>query len=272
MNKIKSFISSRVGIAVSFTLAVALLLFGSVGGARAALTYYSDTYQSQVQMHDIGVSLVENGNIVSRRDYFYEVADGTWDEHKGVLLANMLSESNGMLRFGQAYKEELAVQNSGNIDTYVRVSIYKYWVDDEGKKVRSMDPALIDLNLVNLVGDNVADADCWIHDEESDTPERTVLYYNQVLPCQNEDGKAITTPIFSDTITIDGNIIEHVKVVEREENGVKYIDKYYDYNGYRFVLEATVDSVQDHNAKAAIKSAWGKTVTIGDDKSLSLNN
>ena len=40
----------------------------------------------------------------------------------------------------------------------------------------------------------------------------------------------------------------------------------YDYNGYQFVLEADVDSVQDHNAQDAILSAWGKEVTINDNQ------
>ena len=47
--------------AVMFVAAMALLLFGSVEGTRAALTYYSETYASRVQMYDIGVSLLENG-------------------------------------------------------------------------------------------------------------------------------------------------------------------------------------------------------------------
>ena len=51
--------------AVMFVAAMALLLFGSVEGTRAALTYYSETYASRVQMYDIGVSLLENGERVS---------------------------------------------------------------------------------------------------------------------------------------------------------------------------------------------------------------
>ena len=50
--------------------ASALLLLGStVGSARAALTYYSENYGIEMSTSNIGVSLVENGNIISSRDY-----------------------------------------------------------------------------------------------------------------------------------------------------------------------------------------------------------
>ena len=45
--------------------------------------------RQQVQMHSIGVSLKENGNIVSCRDY---IADGEWDETTGTLLTGMVGE------------------------------------------------------------------------------------------------------------------------------------------------------------------------------------
>lgn len=34
------------------------------------------------------------------------------------------------------------------------------------------------------------------------------------------------------------------------------------YDGYSFNLDAEVDAVQTHNAKAAIKSAWGVDVSV----------
>ena len=38
------------------------------------------------------------------------------------------------------------------------------------------------------------------------------------------------------------------------------------YNGYTFTLDAEVDEVQTHNAKDAIKSAWGIDVNVNDDE------
>ena len=77
MAKVKKLLRSPVCTAVLFILAAVLLLSGSIAGTRAALTYYSETYTSRVEMYDIGVCLVENGERVSWRDYGRE-ADGRW--------------------------------------------------------------------------------------------------------------------------------------------------------------------------------------------------
>ena len=40
----------------------------------------------------------------------------------------------------------------------------------------------------------------------------------------------------------------------------------YKYNGYTFHIDAEVDAVQTHNAKDAIKSAWGVDINVSDDE------
>jgi len=122
--------ASPIVTAVLFAAAVAMLLGSSIGGTRAALTYYSETYTSRIQMYDIGVSLMENDKEVSWRDYS-SAGDGTWNEHTGELLENMLPEGEE-LTLGKKYQEELKVRNTGTINQYVRVSIYKYWLDPSG--------------------------------------------------------------------------------------------------------------------------------------------
>ena len=57
---------------------------------------------------------------------------------------------------------------------------------------------------------------------------------------------------------------------QTDDNGLTTITTTYEYDGAQFVLEATVDAVQTHNAKDAIKSAWGVDVNISDDGALSL--
>ena len=79
-----------------FAVAVAMLIGSSVGGTKAALTYYSETYTSRIQMYDIGVSLVENEEEVSWRDY-NSAGDGTWNEHTGVLLEHMIPEGESLV-------------------------------------------------------------------------------------------------------------------------------------------------------------------------------
>lgn len=162
MKRIKRFIKSPTATMLAFFLAVGLLLFSTIGGARAALTYFSETYVSRVQTSNIGVTLMENGKAIAKRDY-NEASDGTWDENTGVLLTNMLAKDE-KFKVGQTYKEELSVHNSGTIDQYVRVSIFKYWLKDN-KKDRTLSPDLIDLNLVNIGTD-------WLLDETSGTPDR----------------------------------------------------------------------------------------------------
>ena len=78
-----------------FALAVLLLLGSTVGSTRAALTYYSENYVAKITVDQIGVSLLENGEVVSSRDY----DDDEWrvrtnkvsDATSGELLKNMLA-------------------------------------------------------------------------------------------------------------------------------------------------------------------------------------
>lgn len=257
--------------AALFLVALGLLLGSSIGGTRAALTYYSETYSSRIQMYDIGVSLIENGNKVSWRDYS-SAGDGTWDSNTGTLLENMLSEGE-KLTLGKKYTEELKIRNTGSINQYVRVSIYKYWLppkaedskeegsgaeDPKAEKLRDLSPDLIKLNLVNLGTD-------WIEDEGARTAERTVLYYNKLLYAEGQG--ASETPLFADSLIIDGSIAE--KVSQETSPDGKTITTTYDYDGVSFRIEVEVDAVQEHNAQDAIWSAWGKRVSVGSGGAIS---
>ena len=239
MKKLKKMIASPVTTVAAFAVAAGLLLFSSIGGARAALTYFSDDYAANIQLHEIGVTLVENGAPV-----------------EGELLKGLLAEGEE-LKLGTAYQEQLNVYNSGVINEYVRVSIHKYWLDENGEKIRTLSPELIGLNLVNLGTD-------WLIDQEASTRERTVLYYNKLLASQSE------TPLFADKLTIDGSIADRVGETRETSGGYTTITVIYEYDGARFCIEAKVDGVQEHNAQDAIWSAWGRRVTI-DNGVLSLN-
>ena len=237
MKKLKKMIASPVTTVAAFAVAAGLLLFSSIGGARAALTYFSDDYAANIQLHEIGVTLVENGAPV-----------------EGELLKGLLAEGEE-LKLGTAYQEQLNVYNSGVINEYVRVSIHKYWVDSEGEKIRTLSPELIGLNLVNLGTD-------WIEDEGARTEERTVLYYNKLLYAEGEG--VSETPLFADSLIIDDSIAKKVSQ-ETETNGnYTTITTTYDYDGVSFRIEVEVDAVQEHNAEDAIWSAWGKRVTVND--------
>ncbi|MCR4617168.1 MAG: hypothetical protein K5669_03145 [Lachnospiraceae bacterium] len=258
-------ITSKAFSTAAFVLGAGLLVFSSVGGTRAALTYYSENYTSRVQLYDIGVTIAENGKAISYRDYVPN-SDYVWDQHRGALLLDMVPTGEEV-KLGVAYPEVLSITNSGNdennsINTYNRVVVYKYWVDKDGKKCTDLDPNLIDLHYVNIGTD-------WIIDQESSTSERTVLYYTKLL----KNGQ--TSPAFSDTVTISDMICTKVTQTageKKDENGKTYktLTTTYDYDGYSFVLEAVVNAIQDHNAEAAAKSVWGREISIAEDGTLSL--
>lgn len=266
MKKKKAFKIKPVFLLIA---AAVLLLASTVGSTQAALTYYSENYMAEVTVSNIGVKLLENGTEVSRRNYVGS-DKAEWDDtNVGSLLTGKLKEicADGTLKevehsdlvLGKKYKEELKAENSGAIDSYVRMIITKSWKDANGKKDTTLSPTLIDLNLVT--GDNG-----WVVDQSASTPERTVLYYRNVLKV----GEA--TPACTDTVRIDPAISTKViETVSTDAAGLKTITFVYEYDGYTFNIEAEVDAVQTHNAKDAIKSAWGVDVNVADDGSISLN-
>lgn len=220
--------------------AVLLLLGNTVGSTRAALTYYSENYVAEITVSQIGVSLVENGQIVSSRDYDqneWKVSNNQGsDSVTGVLLDGLLGPDE-KLALNKEYEERLSVRNSGFIDEYVRVRIYRYWTMD-GRKLTTLSPDLIDLKLVN--------EDCWIK-SSNETAECVELYYKGILPAGAE------TESFADTIRIDGRIASEVRI----ETKGNTITTTYKYDGAEFHVDVEVDAVQTHNAQDAIASAWG---------------
>lgn len=166
MKKIKTFLSRPVVIGLLFVMAIGLLLSSGVSGTRAALTYFSDTYQTQMQVNKIGVTLMENGHPVAFRNY---EADGQWSEDSKPLLEKM-----GAFKIGQTYPEALQVKNSGTIDTFVRVTLLKYWTDPEGNKLQYHDdgqkerltPEWIELHFAG---------NGWVEDKSAQTLERSVF-------------------------------------------------------------------------------------------------
>ena len=164
---------SQVVVIALMAIAVILLVIGTVGGSRAALTY-SETYATELSMQDIGVVLNENTIPV---------------ENGGVLLKDLIKDDKAF-KVGKEYEEILTVTNDGTIDQYVRVTLYKYWQDAEGKRV-DLSPAYIKLAL---------GTEKWIVDTAASTDERTVLYYT--IPLKAEE----TTSSLLTAISVDSSI------------------------------------------------------------------
>ena len=95
-------IGVRTPLALSLAAAV-LLVFSAANSSRAALTYYSENYSAEFQMFDIGVTLLENGEEVSWRNYTQK--DDVWQEGGGELLTHLLDgEAGGKIQPGKTIR------------------------------------------------------------------------------------------------------------------------------------------------------------------------
>ena len=227
-------------------IAAVLLLASTVGSTQAALIHYNDdNYRAKVETFDIDVTLFENDKPVEA---------GT------VLLGNLLGEDAKLVP-GKTYDEKIQVANSGQIDSYVRVLIKKYWVDESGNKESvKLDPSYIEL-IPSASGK-------WVKSAES-TREREIFYYTDVLTASETEEKEMTDAVI-DGIRIDEAIS---KEVIQYTNGNK-VSYEYKYDGCKFVVEVEAQAIQTHNAEAAIKSTWGvdAVITVIDEKpKLSIN-
>jgi len=253
---------SPVVTGLLFLLAVVLLFAGGVGGTQAALQVYSDNYYSALNLKHIGVTLCENETVVAFRNYGDSAASGFTEKQDGDLVLKNL-EDDPSFQIGRKYPFEITCRNTGAINQYLRVTIYKYWVngDDEtfglkgwfhglsGNTNKLLDsdrysPATIHLGYNGSEGYN---SSAWIRDPDSSTDEREIYYYIGMLSPEGE-----TAPLF-DTLWIDSSV---AKTVVKETVGNVTTYKY-DYDGYGFVVQAETDAVQTHNARDAIRSAWG---------------
>lgn len=266
MKKMKSFFRSSMGTTFMFMLAVLFLMTGTIGGVRATPQIFNpDFAYGGVELDQIGVTLVENDIDVNWRNYdrdseAFVFGSNSDDPEMGALLTKMLGE-NEKLKLGYRYPEELKVRNSGSIPEYVRVTVYKYWVDETGKRFDAYDANGNDV-INDLIKLHFREDNGWVIDHASDTKERTVLYYKNIV--EAEPNFHETLP-FADYLIIDDSIMDYAKITtETEGNTVTWVA-----DSMTFMIEADVDAVQDHNGRAAIKSAWG--LTDADISRLGLN-
>lgn len=231
--------------ATAFLAAAGLLLAGSaVGSTRAALNIYSDEYQSVLDVPELKVELQRE-----EKDGGYKAIEGS------ALLSGAEDEEDAEAVIGKEYGEKLRVSNTGDLDSYVRVRIYKSWADEKGAPIRTLSPELINLKL-NLEGSG------WAVGEESDNSEEmTVLYYMKPL------APGAPTPDFMEGYQISYDIWKKVNA-----NGFAYGGTVSDgdvVGGPSLKLEVEVDSVQTVGGSEAIMSAWGRPMSVADDGSLS---
>ena len=216
----KKILRSPITTIALFLIAAALILTGTIGGVKAAPLLRADRYyEASMELSQLGLAITEDGTAVA----------------EGGELFSTLKED---FKIGKTYTDPLAVINtSAYTGSYIRVTVYKYWTDENGKDV-TLDPNLINLHFVEGGG--------WTIAENESTEERTVLYYGSPVAAG-----APTTP-FADTLTIDGRVSTLISA-----------DKTYDYDGVQFHVDVVADGVQEHNGEAAMTSAWGHTNAVG---------
>lgn len=284
MKSLKKLAASSAVTIAALVLAAGLLGYSTIGGARAALTYYSENYISEMQLQEIGVTLQENGVPVATGSALQ--TNSTVDDNTNNVTNNGRSGLLQYLRNGEEdkaanveefhlgvhYPEQLTVHNATgrnsqggeNITQYVRVTVTRYWEDKEHKKLAALDPGLIQLWLNGQPLSLEADAapfaaNNWLEDKGSRTAERMVLYYT--LPLEADQ---VTLP-FADTFAVDKAAGDAMLVVTEEHGEEKIYTRTYRYNNASFHLDIRVDAVQNHNAADAMLSAWGRTATFDEN-------
>ena len=212
-----------------FILAIGLLVFSAVGSARAALNVQSEVLKSDIGMLEIGVEL--------------DNADGAVS---GSALLDGMVGTGEKLKPGMIYERPVSVSNSGAIDEYVRVVVYKYWQNKDGEKDAWFDPEMIVLGY----------EDGWTKDTAAPKTydEREIWYYTDG-PLVSGESKA-----FLKSVQINDEILT---LCTQKTVGNK-IYTIFEYDGAQFCIEIEADGVQTHNAQQAILSAWGKNVTVTD--------
>lgn len=228
-----------------FAVSFILLSMTVVGGARAALIT-STSYENALDTHYIGVTLNENGAIAASKDY--NSSNNTWDHTEKQILRSV--SDNFVV--GKKYEDSLTVKNSGDIDEFVRVVVYRYWtkkVNGVDTKDNTKDPTLIDISFNTEESENGK----WIQGPKSDNGERIILYYSKALK------KGEETPSFFNSLMINKDLMN--KYIVNEDGTYSF-----EYNGYSFKVEVQVDGVQKAHAEDAVKSAWGvSNLSITDD-------
>ena len=217
---------------------------------------------------------------ITSRDYSKTTATGEWSETTGNLIEQMVTGAeDSQFKVGKVYPFELCVANTGSIDTYVRVTLYKYWVDQNGNKITGVadpgwfnfdeagtktkaikyDPGLIEITPAVSELEDPDSKGVW--EIQDSTAERMVFYYKGnggVL----QAGESLTAFPLTKSLKISSDILgEEYRTTTTSSDGTTRYE--YIFNGVGFVVEAQVDAVQARHGVRSVPSAWGKTTLPG---------
>ncbi len=210
----------RIAAAV---LCIALIVLGGLIGRTRAALLEGNGAQVELGMETLAVQLTENGKTV----------DGD-----GTLFSSLKDVS---IDPGYTYADEIAVNNNGASEEYVRVIVTKYWTDDGGK-VTTVSPDDIELVLGNG----------WAANKKESTAEQTVYYCNKSL------APGGSSTLFTG-IKLDADIAGAYTIKEKSEDDKTTLIAEFKYDGLTFNVEAEAQAVQYEHGQEAAGSAWGVT-------------
>ncbi len=253
--------------------AVLLLAGGGVAGTRAALNIQSEYYRAEFYLNHLQVHLYENGDDVCERAGHKNNLD-VHDKAVGELATSLKYEHKvdgkevlGKVEPGMAYKEVIQAKNGSDINEFVRITIRKYWMeeDENGNLVKSsaLNPDRIKLYYGK---EGEYNSDFWTLNPEENvgSKETSTYYYNTDL---SSGEQSLSQPLF-DTLKIDATIADFgdIKTTESQEGNKTVYTYEYQYDGCVFYIEADVQAIQTHNANDAIRSQWGvDNITVNYD-------
>lgn len=252
-NQLKKVINEKVKmIAIIMLLLILFYITRILIGEKLFNYSFSTSKATEIVIESIGVSLLENGNLISKNNW--NIITNETESIEGKLFTQ-LGTSNTML-LGKSYQEEIAVKNTGKMGEYVRVIIDKKWIDEDGNMDISKSPDSI--QLIQDVNNG------WIEDEGAPTYGRKTYYYTKPIAV----GETTTNVISK--IKIANNIKEPVTFTQKQEGENNIITFNRDFEQAKLEIKIIVNVIQDHNAKEAILSNWGREVEIAADGTLSL--
>lgn len=223
-----------LGIAAALLSTALVVLFFLIKDTRANMLF-GDGADVQLGLSSVSVQLMENDKVMGDDDQ----------------LLSALSDKD--MDPGYTYDEKIGVKNNGDVSEYVRVIVKKYWKDDDGKKITSMDPSLISLSY----GSKAYNDKDWIENPKEATAEQSVFYHR--LPVESG---AKTENLF-DGIKLKPEIADKYRIKKSDDG--KSITAVYDYNDAHFTVEALVQSVQSAAGADAVKAVWGSNVSAEYD-------
>lgn len=188
-----------------------------VGGTMA---YFRAESQSEtvINAKKLDIALMENTQRLTN--------------NKQIVLQNLTPKST--------IDKAMAVKNLEETGAYIKVTITKYWQNQEERKLPDKDASLIE--IVPEVSED------WIIQEDEKNHEELYLYYKKPLQ-QNE-----STSHFMNQILID-------------KTGNKMTNAY---TNLQINIDIEVEAIQQYGAKDAMISEWGLAVEIDQDGLLTM--